>query len=69
MLVEKFDGTFNMAHQPVQRIAMAPDPHLGTTYTGDLLSVSVRDGVVNAVGSYQPRLGVVATLTDRRNSS
>jgi hypothetical protein len=69
MLIEKFDGAFNMSHQTVQRIAMAPVPNKGTTYTGDLLGVSVGDGVVTSVGDYQPTSNVLATLTERRDAN
>ncbi len=68
MLIKKWNGTA-MVDQPVQLLPLAQDPRLEATYGGDLNAVSVRDGVVTSVGNYQPRNGIGATLTDRRNAT
>ena len=65
MLIKKWSGSA-MVDQPVQRLPVAGAP---TTDSGDLSSVSVRDGVVTSVGSYRPSVNVIATLTDRRNAN
>jgi hypothetical protein len=57
MLIKKWTGT-SMADQPAEGF-----PVVG------LVGVTVGDGVVTSVGWYEPRNGVIATLTDRRNAS